>query len=294
MIYTTYGETFRRIREQKKLSLSDFASVNIPKSTLSRFESGKSMMSFDKLYLALQFMEISLEEYEHFINNYFPNNVNSLLQKLEEATFSQNKKAVLEIADLAEKEGFHFIALAAKSLSHTLTDKEIKSILDYLYGLNFWSFQELSIFHQTLNLFPTKDIINFSDFLFAPQQKFLNSQKYNQYLVQAACRAISVLSIRDCKDRAKQILDFINNHHLATENMYLHNLFNLTHGLWVYRFKDSNQGMQEIKKALDIFKAVESEGVYSYYHSLFIFYIKMTDMKRSKIFDILEAETFED
>lgn len=69
MIYKKYGEVFKKLRLQHHLLLSDFERVGLSKSTLSYFENGKSMISLDKLDLALQEMHTTFRSYMLMINN---------------------------------------------------------------------------------------------------------------------------------------------------------------------------------------------------------------------------------
>ncbi|MDH8063404.1 helix-turn-helix transcriptional regulator, partial [Lactococcus lactis subsp. lactis] len=70
MPYKRYGEIFKKLREQKNFSLSHFSEIGISKASLSRFELGQTMISFERLDSALQEMNVTLAEYEHFINNF--------------------------------------------------------------------------------------------------------------------------------------------------------------------------------------------------------------------------------
>ncbi|MDT2859014.1 helix-turn-helix transcriptional regulator [Lactococcus lactis] len=53
MPYKRYGEIFKKLREQKNFSLSHFSEIGISKASLSRFELGQTMISFERLDSAL-------------------------------------------------------------------------------------------------------------------------------------------------------------------------------------------------------------------------------------------------
>lgn len=69
MIYKKYGQAFKKLRLQHRLSLRDFERIGLSKSTLSYFENGKSLISFDKLDLALQEMHTTFRSYMLMLNN---------------------------------------------------------------------------------------------------------------------------------------------------------------------------------------------------------------------------------
>ena len=54
------GEIFYDLRTQRNFRLTDFEKVGLSKSSLSDFESGKSILRFDKLDAALELMHIFL------------------------------------------------------------------------------------------------------------------------------------------------------------------------------------------------------------------------------------------
>ena len=68
MVYKKYGEVFKKLRKQAAISLLEFEKLGISSSTVSDFERGKSMMSFEKVDICLQLIGVSLEEYENFLN----------------------------------------------------------------------------------------------------------------------------------------------------------------------------------------------------------------------------------
>ena len=79
MIYKKYGEVFRRIREQKRF-LSEFKAVETPKTTLSKFEGRKSMIGFEKVVIAPQFIHIGLDEFEQMLNGYSLSDTRQILE----------------------------------------------------------------------------------------------------------------------------------------------------------------------------------------------------------------------
>ncbi|WP_143804928.1 helix-turn-helix domain-containing protein, partial [Oenococcus oeni] len=63
-----YGQTFKELRIAKGVSLSNAAKNVVSKSFLSRFERDQSNIVFDKLYLLLLNINVSVEEFV-YINN---------------------------------------------------------------------------------------------------------------------------------------------------------------------------------------------------------------------------------
>ncbi|HDR7211043.1 TPA: helix-turn-helix transcriptional regulator, partial [Bacillus cytotoxicus] len=86
------GEVFREIRESKNLKLLDVCGADLSLSQLSRFERGKCEISANKLFYALEKINVSVEEYILAINGYQENYIDELFSKLNEYHLQNNVK----------------------------------------------------------------------------------------------------------------------------------------------------------------------------------------------------------
>ena len=57
------GEIFKRFRESRGLSLKDVANDNLSKSQLSRFENGQNDLTLNKFIMALNAINVSINEF---------------------------------------------------------------------------------------------------------------------------------------------------------------------------------------------------------------------------------------
>ena len=96
-MYKKYGDCFKKLRNQKNLGLSYFSKLGIDRSNISRFEHGKCMMSFERIDLMLEEMQVPLSEYELIVNNYMPNFQEFFILELEKAEFIQNRDKIKEL-----------------------------------------------------------------------------------------------------------------------------------------------------------------------------------------------------
>jgi len=64
------GEFYKELRLARKLKQSDVACAGLTVSQLSKFELGQSMLSADKLILAIQGINVTFDEFGHKLNNY--------------------------------------------------------------------------------------------------------------------------------------------------------------------------------------------------------------------------------
>lgn len=97
MVYFKYGKAFHDLRIKHGFSLSAFEELGIAKSTLSNFENGKSMLSFDRLDSALQKMNVSPLDYSIMINNGEQESYISIFDEIEHAYYQREIKRLKEI-----------------------------------------------------------------------------------------------------------------------------------------------------------------------------------------------------
>lgn len=268
------GTVFRRLREQRGYSLSSFFLLDISKSALSKFERGEAMMGFDKVLSALQYMGVSLEEFEQFINNFTSGEMDNLISKIQKEAFRQNREELLELSIKAKDKKFHYISLAAKSAYEKLNFEEVDQITEYFYSIKLWGYKDLCIFYFTMKDMATKDILYVFQVFFEEKHELFQSTKARSYLVQTCCQAISLLSDRGYKNEAMFIHNKLEDYQLIN-TMYLRNLRNLSRGYWVYCFENKEIGKQMMKRALEILDSVGFPDAAAYYHFKYDKYVSI-------------------
>ena len=274
-VYKKYGEVFRGLREQNNISMSSFGILGISKATLSNFELGKSMMGFDKVLCALEFMGISLEEFEYFLNNYSENEAKSIINDIEKATFQQDNSLLLKLYTNACESKLLIIALAVKSSCIGLSKEEISKMLDFFYHIDMWGEKELWLFYTVIDNFDTYDILLILEELTRDKNKLLNLEKYSRRFILVCCKAATVLITRGYREYSEHILNrMIMFDHVVT--MFQHNVYNFTIGLWEYKFEDKELGQNLVEASLKVFKELALPEVFNYYENEF------KSLKRSK------------
>lgn len=272
MVYQKFGIVFKKIREQKRISLSKLSSLGISKSSISRFERGESAISFESVYFSLQLMGVSLEDFETVLNDYSPNEFDYLMEEIEKATINIDKKRLEDLYKLAHEKNLLYISLSAKSKIEVLNELEVEILTDYFFELFFWTYKELCILYLVMENLNTHDILHIVDNFLFENNEILKSGKARSYLVKACCKAVLILSKRGYYDYSKHILNQIDKTKIV-DSMFLRNLRNLTYGYWVYSFEDSNHGLSLINSSLDIIASVGTPELLNYFKSQYNEYI---------------------
>lgn len=264
MPYKRYGEIFKKLREQKNFSLSHFSEIGISKASLSRFELGQTMISFERLDSALQEMNVTLAEYEHFINNFSMDYKEEFLEDIILADIADDVDKLHNLYLEAMEYDSKMLAYCAKSRYETLTQMEADDVVEYLYDVGEWGYFELSIFYLTLDSFSEREIMYLMKELWGKSKHLYGVFKYRRRVLQSSYRAVVLLSSKGARDSAKSILqksypkdDFYD--------LYVENLRNLAHGFYSYCFKDKISGEKQIKNAIEIFGQVGYEDLADYY-----------------------------
>ena len=133
------GEIFYDLRTQRNFRLTDFEKVGLSKSSLSDFESGKSILRFDKLDAALELMHIEVSEFEYFFNNYHSDYFVEICDEIEDANYMQDTVKLKAINSEAGKydneQGNRMIFLATQNLLYGLTEREEVEVTDLMFNI---------------------------------------------------------------------------------------------------------------------------------------------------------------
>ncbi|HEL1243939.1 TPA: helix-turn-helix transcriptional regulator, partial [Streptococcus equi subsp. zooepidemicus] len=82
------GETYRKMREEKGISISSLAGYEISKSQISRFELGETEISVFKLLYLLEKIGMTFEEFLLACNNYEPSEFNTLIKVVQNSAYN--------------------------------------------------------------------------------------------------------------------------------------------------------------------------------------------------------------
>lgn len=281
MIYKKYGEVFKTIRQQHGFALSYFESVGISKGMLSRFENGKSMLSFDKLILALQEMNMSLQIFLVFINNKVPDYVETKFKSIDTAYWNGNTKKLKEIYEehiqyYNPKEGKfgienYVIAFSAKAHFSPLKKDELEKIGSYLERVIVWSLYELNILLNLVEQLPL-------ELLCKLMKKLIHDEEYRYIWTNAEFRLLIVrvifrTSLRyievNMKNNSQSIIE--QSRVLIPEDDFTCAiLIRFAEGYWFYKYGNEILGNKIMKQVIKILEDIDAV----HYRNFFIRYLR--------------------
>lgn len=258
------------MRRQRHIPLS---SCPVPSSTLSKFERGDTMISFDRLLDVLDVLGISLEELDLLLNG---TNVSShlfIMQEIDKIIVTQNFYMLPDLMNELKDNNFTYLAIGAQSIINPLNDLEQEKLLDYFYSLNFWFLSDLWMFGLTLKNFSVHEILYLVEEIVKQSALILCSSNYKFFLVRALCEVSKHLTYLNQKEYSEYVLQKIETKKLISatlhSSMFLQNLYNLTYGYWIEKFQNHDIGKTTMDDALNIFSKLEPEEISNYYRREF-------------------------
>lgn len=276
------GKVFKELRESRKISLRKATGGGFSASLLSRFENGKSEISAQKLFVALENIHANVEEllflargfhqdaYSEFRNRIFeaidPQDLTSLRtlyqREYQQLPFSKDRQQHILNAIL--------IKSYMKTIDETvtLTSEEERVLHDYLFSVEIWGHYELLFFSScspllSVQLFTkySREMLRKSDFL---QGVGKNRNMMHTLLLNAFMSCIEVDDLTNALYFKKQIeKNFFEENETYFRIVYL----------WAEGLLDSKQGRAEegqrkMEDAVRIFEMIGCSKSADYYRNV--------------------------
>ncbi len=276
MSYIKYGESFRQLRKQHHKTLEYFESLGISKGTLSQFENGKTLLSFDKLDMALQKMNVTMTSYILMINNRESEYFIMQFLEIEHAYMTRNKVKLKKIYhdniyyDIEED---YFIALAAKACYEQLSAEEKKQLECFFSSCEMWSRYELNLFINTMYQINQKLLFSTISQLSLDKYNYLRERcEYRQLFARIIIKSILLLVHQGDQKKSEDLIKYLKT---------LPPTFDITEkvmgmflrGCWIYKFEDNQMGNKIVRRSLRIMldvEAVDLKNIMEYYYKKMI------------------------
>ncbi|CXF90058.1 transcriptional regulator [Streptococcus pneumoniae] len=201
------GEFYKELRLARKLKQSDVACAGLTASQLSKFELGQSMLSADKLILAIQGINVTFDEFGHKLNNYQESphmqigrkvvdrfahqDIAGLEQLLEEVEQGQMAETYRRLNAIVIKNALHSL-----DKSYPLAEEDSEFLTTYLYAIESWTWFELYLFCNTMPFLSNQDLIFLSTSLLEKSKEFKELVHNRLYMKSGFLNIISELMER--------------------------------------------------------------------------------------------------
>lgn len=252
MVYKKYGEVFKILRKQHDLKLSDFEHLGISKGTLSQFENGKTLLSFDKLESALELMHVMMSAYILTINNGVSEYYLTQFIDIDKASIQKDEAKLKEI----EKRNLIYeescaVSLAARANYTELSVNQLNEVEEYLKNCRIWSRYELYILVNTLGQINDQLFLNIIDSLFENDEYYYlrERQEFKHLLARILVKGGLKLIKKENEEESKRLLRYLctlpNDLELTEKIAYM-----FLEGCWLYKFRSINSGEKIVRNCL--------------------------------------------
>lgn len=264
MIYPKYGSTFKKIRIHNGFTLSKFSSVGLAPSTLSDFERGQTMISLDKIDLALQLMGSSLGEFDAFLNHYSTVDPLYIIQEVEKAIISQDKAKLEILLRKSEEIDQDIVALSIKILLNKSTKENEEELIDFLFDAKIISHRELFVLYILLFHIKPKEIIYILRKLENITEELLLSVQYNRSITHVLNDSALILAFYGYRDESQKIIENISQSS-CSQSLFQKAMLRATLGYWRYQFENKKQGQQDICNFLNFLNSSGNREMKDFY-----------------------------
>ncbi len=278
------GQIFKRLREARHISLADASSNDFSPSMLSKFENGKNEISALKLFTALENTHIEVNEYLYLARGFSESSLVRLQEKILESELSTDYQALKDLyhseiekwekhpSKANHKINSIIIKAHMKGLDEStqLTEEENTFLHDYLFSTEIWGNYELTLLAISSTLISSRLFTHYTREMLH-KSDFLGSLKSNRHLIQTLLMNGFLLCI-DKKDyvNADYFDKQIQDHFFKENETYYRIIYLWAKGLYAYKLNGASEGIDQMKAAVNILKALHCDNAANYYQKAMI------------------------
>lgn len=202
------GEFYRELRIARGVKQNEVACEGLTASQLSKFELGQSMLSADKLFLAIEGINMTFAEFAYKLNSYQESQHIQLGHQIVDLFVRQDKDSLEDLLHKVQEKvsSQQYIrlnkiviqnALHSLDSSYILKEEDKQFITAYLFAIDSWTWFELYLFFNTMPLLSDQDLLFLSTALLEKSQEFQQLMQNKLYLKKGLLNVISEMMERE-------------------------------------------------------------------------------------------------
>lgn len=266
-----YGEHFRKMREEKKLSIVEVSDGILSVSQLSKFERGLSEISISKFISVLERINVTLSEFELVSNNFESKSLYQMVDNLRASYTHRESGALIQMVDneLAQwqktgntryRYNYTMLSIISDELNNVQTTDsvDIQELTDYLFSIEDWTYYELVLFGNSIPAIPIRTVILLCDELLAKTAFFQKNSSHRKMVIHTLLNASIICLLNDADEDSYRFQKDIANLINSETYLYEKNVLMYCEGLYLLKQHQETEGTKKINKALAIFKDLKS------------------------------------
>ena len=162
------GEFYKELRIARKVKQKDVAKNKLSVSQLSKFESGQTMLSADKMLEVIEGINLTFSEFGFALRDYKPTQHQLLMNKISKLSAENDKQSLLKLLDKYKESQLLYDklnTLVIKNAIHlidrdfTLSLDDSKFLSNYLFDIEDWTAYEIHLFGNTMPFLSDTDLL---------------------------------------------------------------------------------------------------------------------------------------
>ncbi|WP_314067577.1 helix-turn-helix domain-containing protein [uncultured Vagococcus sp.] len=280
-----YGEVFRKMRIEKKMTIVTVAKGILSIAQLSKFERGESNLSITKFGQLLERINITVEEFEFLSSNYKNSSLKQLVIDIKQAYTNRDPEKMIALADeefkkweLSGNKNSQYNYIMISIMNDELNDLkktqtcEVELLIDYLFSIEDWTYYEIVLFGNSISAMPIQTIIVLSEELFYKTKTFHTNDKHLKLVLRILLNASLICLLSDENAKSLHFQTYISELINSETYLYEKNLLMFSHGLYLLKTNHISEGIKKVETALEICRVLNShklvESYSTYYHEI--------------------------
>lgn len=267
------GQTLRKIRKSKQISICSIADEHLSKSQISRFERGESEISCIRLINILDKLHISLDEFLILHDAEYNKTISfsNLVKDIRKEYALQNVNNIEALLTNSTNSDLNSLERTmVKSILFTLDDSifpsksEIEDLTDYLFKVENWGYYEIILLANCIRTIQyntafllTKEMLK--NYIYSTLNK-TNKRLVTQLAINCLIVSIDKKEFQNCTFLIEEIEKLLKNE----LNYYEQTVFLYTTGYFEFEIKNKS-GIEKMQQALKVFEVLGEDSIKSQY-----------------------------
>ncbi|MGR4072387.1 Rgg family transcriptional regulator [Streptococcus parasuis] len=212
------GQFYRELRRSRLVKQKDVVRGDFTAAQLSRFESGQSMLAADKLIVAVEGINMTMEEFTYKYHGYKESAHIELANLISDLYYQQDRDGLQALlkSELLKAEGELYarlneivikVVLAVLDGQGDFDEEDKKFLSDYLFTIEEWTSFELYLFLNAQMLLNDRLLLDFAYNLCKEGKSFNKLRKHQELIKIAILNTISELFERGIYHQVSFYLD---------------------------------------------------------------------------------------
>ncbi len=282
------GQTFRKIRNTKGLTLDEVANGEFSLSMLSKFENGKTQISVEKLNKALSNMHVSIEEFYYIARELeydeytkFISEIDILYYNKDRVALKSRYDAELKLSETNKYGRFNIlnsIIIASKikflDKSFEIEEEHIKVLYDYLFGIEAWGEYEMTLLINAVDFMSAKIYLLYAKEMLKKAEYFKYIGNVMNLIQISLIHGVSISIDQDYEEGAKYFIEKAKEYIKGGRDVHMIIVYIFTEGYYLTYKGNIEAGKNKVNEAINIFRRVGDIKSAEYYENEYKKYLE--------------------